>query len=94
MIDFDLDRDGGRTVRVRMGGVDAGPLIVYLHGSPSRRLDIDDLDDRSRARGVRLAALDRPGYGGSAFASFGFDSIADDVYAVADHLQAERFMRA
>jgi pimeloyl-ACP methyl ester carboxylesterase len=92
MIDRDLARGDGRTVRVRTAGADAGPLIVYLHGSPSSRLDIDDVDDRSRSRGVRLAAFDRPGYGGSTFAPFSFDSIADDVYAVADHAGAETFM--
>lgn len=92
MIDFDLDRDGGRTIRVRTAGADAGPLIVYLHGSPSSRLDIDDLERRSEAHGIRLAAFDRPGYGGSTFAPFDFASIADDVYAVADHMGAETFM--
>jgi len=92
MIDFDLDRGGGRTIRVRTAGADAGPLIVYLHGSPSSRLAIDDLDRRSEARGVRLAAFDRPGFGGSTFAPFDFASIADDAHAVADHLRAETFM--
>ena len=91
MTDIDLKRDGGRTLRVHTAGADAGPLIVYLHGSPSSRLDIVGLDGRSRARGVRVVAFDRPGYGGSSFARFTFASVVDDVYAVADHVDAETF---
>ena len=68
-----------------------GPLIVYLHGSPSSRLDVDYLAARSRRRGARVVGIDRPGYGGSTFVRFDAASIADDVIAVADALGAKQF---
>ncbi len=42
--DNDVDRGDERTVRVRLAGANDGPLVVYMHGSPSSRLDIDYLD--------------------------------------------------
>jgi pimeloyl-ACP methyl ester carboxylesterase len=90
MDDVDLVRDQGRILRVHAVGADDGPVVVYLHGSPSCRLDVDVLHERSRDRGVRLAAFDRPGYGGSSPAPFTFASVADDVAAVVEHLGADR----
>lgn len=92
MADFALDRDSGRSLRVHTVGTDDGPLVIYLHGAPSSRLDVVDLHDRSARRGTRVAAFDRPGYGASTYAPYTFDSVADDVCAVADHLDAERFV--
>ncbi|MEO8461746.1 MAG: alpha/beta hydrolase [Chloroflexota bacterium] len=89
--DIDLKRDDGRTVCVRIAGANNGPLVIYMHGSPSSRLDIDYLDARSARRGVRLAAFDRPGYGGSTLHRFDFASVAADAAAVADHLGAPTF---
>jgi pimeloyl-ACP methyl ester carboxylesterase len=90
-MDIDLEREAGRTIRVHSAGATDGPLIVYLHGAPSSRLDVDDIDDRSRVRGVRLAAIDRPGYGGSTYAPYGFATVAADVCAVADLLEVDTF---
>lgn len=90
MGDIDLMRGQGRTLRVRVVGADDGPPVVYLHGAPSSRLDVDVLHERSRDRGVRVAAFDRPGFGGSSRAPFTFASVADDVAAVLDHLGVDR----
>jgi pimeloyl-ACP methyl ester carboxylesterase len=90
MDDVDLARGRGRTLRVHVVGADDGPLVVYLHGAPSSRLDVDVLHERSRDRGVRVAAFDRPGFGGSVFAPFTFASVADDVAAVVESLGADR----
>lgn len=88
--DVDLDR-GGRTLRVRVAGSERGPLVLYMHGSPSSRLDIDYLHARSAARGVRLAAFDRPGFGGSEFHRFDMHTIVGDAAAIADSLGAREF---
>ena len=90
MHDVDLIREQGRTLRVHIVGADDGPPVVYLHGAPSSRLDVDVLHARSRDRGVRVAALDRPGFGGSPFVPFTFASVADDVAAVVEHLGVDR----
>lgn len=89
--DITVNRPRGRSLSVRLAGADSGPLVLYMHGSPSSRLDVDDLHERSRRRGVRLAAVDRPGYGRSTFEPFTFASIAADAAAVADELGAARF---
>lgn len=90
MHDFTVEREDGRVLQCCAAGADAGAPVVYLHGSPSSRLDIDDLHERSLRRGVQVVSFDRPGYGGSAYTPFTFTSIANDVAAVADHLGADR----
>ncbi len=89
--DITVDRGTGRSLSVRLGGADTDPLVLYMHGSPSSRLDVDDLHARSLRCGVRLAAMDRPGYGRSTFQPFTFATIAADAAAVADELGAARF---
>jgi pimeloyl-ACP methyl ester carboxylesterase len=88
--DIDLPR-GDRGLRARVAGSETGPLVIYHHGSPSSRLDIDYLHERSARRGVRLAAFDRPGFGGSSPQRFDLRSIAADAAALADHLGATEF---
>lgn len=89
--DISIERGGGRSVAVRLAGAAAGPLVIYMHGSPSSRLDVDYLHDRSARRGIRLAGMDRPGYGRSTFERFDFQSVAADAVAVAAHLGAPTF---
>jgi pimeloyl-ACP methyl ester carboxylesterase len=42
-----------------------GAPVVYLHGTPDSRLSRHPDDGLAAAAGVRLLAIDRPGYGGS-----------------------------
>lgn len=63
--DITVERPGGRSLGVQLAGAPAGPLVVYMHGSPSSRVDVDYLHDRSARRGIWLAGIDRPGYGRS-----------------------------
>ena len=89
--DIAVVRPAGRSLGVRLAGAEAGPLVVYMHGSPSSRLDIDYLHERSARRGIRLAGMDRPGYGRSTFDRYDFSTVAADAAAVADQLGAPRF---
>jgi pimeloyl-ACP methyl ester carboxylesterase len=89
--DISIETEGGRMLGVRLAGAPEGPLVVYMHGSPSSRLDIDAVHEPSARRGVTLAGVDRPGYGRSDPIAFTFETIASDVAAVADALGAERF---
>ena len=59
------DVGGGRAISVDDVGDPAGVPILYLHGTPSSRLARPADDERVAALGVRLLAVDRPGYGGS-----------------------------
>jgi pimeloyl-ACP methyl ester carboxylesterase len=56
---------GGRTMTVDDVGDSAGVPVLYLHGTPDSRLARPPDDGLAAAAGVRLLALDRPGYGGS-----------------------------
>ena len=47
-----------------VGDPDGRP-VVFLHGTPDSRLARHPDDSRAAAAGVRLLAVDRPGYGGS-----------------------------
>jgi pimeloyl-ACP methyl ester carboxylesterase len=75
-------------------GEPAGVPLLYLHGTPDSRL-ARPADDGPAARvGVRLLALDRPGYGGSdalpADGSAWTGPLARDVAVIFDELQLER----
>ena len=68
------------------GGAPDGVPIFFLHGCPDTRHAAYAGDAAARRTGVRLIAVNRPGYGTSdAYASTQL-SVADDVVAVADQL--------
>jgi pimeloyl-ACP methyl ester carboxylesterase len=74
-------------------GTSDGPVVIYCHGAPTSRLDLVGFDESFRSLGVRVVSPDRPGYGGSsAQPGRGFDDWPHDVMALADHLDAERFV--
>jgi pimeloyl-ACP methyl ester carboxylesterase len=56
---------GGRTLALDDVGDPAGAPVLYLHGTPDSRLARHPDDGLAAAAGVRLLAVDRPGYGGS-----------------------------
>jgi pimeloyl-ACP methyl ester carboxylesterase len=89
--DLTIETDGGRRLGVRLAGAPDGPLVVYMHGSPSSRLDVDYMHERSERRGIQLVGIDRPGYGLSEPMAFTFTSVARDVGAVADALGSPEF---
>ena len=90
MTETDLAR-GDRTLRVRDAGDPEGRPVLYCHATPGSRLDMSFADDLATRLGVRLVSFDRPGYGGSSSAPFGFVSVAHDAAAVADSLGIDRF---
>jgi pimeloyl-ACP methyl ester carboxylesterase len=68
-----------------------GVPVLYLHGTPDSRLSRHPDDGLATAAGVRLLALDRPGYGGSdplpAGTGDGWPAVAAaDTHAVLDAL--------
>lgn len=82
----------GRTLAYHEEG--AGVPVVAMHGMGSSRLTW--LGKRPLSEfcpGVRLIAVDRPGYGGSSNPPFGYSytTFAEDVAELADALQLPRF---
>lgn len=73
------------------GNVDGLP-VVALHGTPGSRFMFALTDEGARARGLRIIAPERPGYGLSD--AHHFDTLAEtaqDVEAIADALGIGRF---
>jgi pimeloyl-ACP methyl ester carboxylesterase len=60
-----VELDGGRLLAADDVGDADGTPVLYLHGAPDCRLARHPDDGIAAAAGVRLVAVDRPGYGGS-----------------------------
>jgi pimeloyl-ACP methyl ester carboxylesterase len=73
------------------GGAPDGVPVFFLHGCPDTRHAAYAGDAAARRTGVRLVAVNRPGYGTSdAYASTHL-SVAEDVAGVADQLGIDSF---
>lgn len=81
----------GRVLAVDDVGDPDGTPVLYLHGTPDSRLSRHPDDALTRAEGVRLLAVDRPGIGRSTPApGRTLGSVADDLAAVAAALGVAR----
>jgi pimeloyl-ACP methyl ester carboxylesterase len=81
----------GRTLRCAEYGDPSGTPLLYLHGTGSSRLEGPTLDGAARARGVRVIAPDRPGFGASdPNPSATLSSWADDACSLLDALAVDR----
>src|SRR3954470_432261 len=82
----------GRTLAYDDVGDRSGFPVVFLHGCPDCRLARHPDDGIAADAGVRLIAVDRPGYGRSdADPASTESSQADDIVALADALGIDRF---
>ena len=87
-----IELPGERRLAYADHGDPAGTPILYFHGVPGSRLDASLLEDTYRELGVRLVAVDRPGFGASTHQKG--RRLLDwprDVTALADALGLERF---
>ena len=76
----------GRRAQYWLCGADDGPLVAFLHGCPDTRHAAMTGDSAARDAGVRVLAVNRPGYGRSDLHASTQTSVAADLMAVADHL--------
>jgi pimeloyl-ACP methyl ester carboxylesterase len=91
--EHDVPTLDGRQLRVLEGGALDGPAVVVHHGTPSGRLLHRPWVEDAAARGLRLVAFDRPGYGGSSpKPGRTVADVADDVATILDDLGVERFV--
>jgi pimeloyl-ACP methyl ester carboxylesterase len=83
--------DGRRLACLELGDP-AGPPVLYFHGYPGSRLEARVAAPAAAQLGLRLLAVDRPGFGQSTFqAGRSIGGWAADVAALADRLGLERF---
>lgn len=80
----------GRTLGFDDVGDPDGTPVLFVHGTPDSRRARHPDDGVASALGVRLVAVDRPGFGLSTPHRTGtVGSFADDAVALADHLGIE-----
>jgi pimeloyl-ACP methyl ester carboxylesterase len=80
----------GRVLAFDDVGDPEGDLVVYLHGAPDCRLARHPSDALAASLGVRLVAVDRPGYGRSTPAvDPTFASVAGDIGHLLDAIGAQ-----
>ncbi|MEM8767140.1 MAG: alpha/beta fold hydrolase [Pseudomonadota bacterium] len=80
----------GRRLAYRTYGNPQGRPVVYLHETLGCSILPPETDELASACGLYLMAPERPGFGFSDVdADFSFDSVADDIVALMDHLRIE-----
>jgi pimeloyl-ACP methyl ester carboxylesterase/DNA-binding CsgD family transcriptional regulator len=80
--------EDGRRIAYRTYGDSMGEPVVYLHETLGSSRLPPGTDDAARERGLYLIAWERPGCGFSdPNAGFTFDSVAQDLCALLDHLR-------
>jgi pimeloyl-ACP methyl ester carboxylesterase len=83
---------GGRRIGYAEYGDPDGLPVIALHGTPGCRFMFALTDEAAAARGLRLIAPERPGYGLSDAHHVGtLAETAGDVKAIADALSLDRF---
>lgn len=87
-----LELRGGRRLGFAEYGRPDGEPCFYFHGHPGSRFEAEVAHEVAAGAGIRVLALDRPGYGRSDFEpNRTILSWSRDVEAVADQLRLERF---
>lgn len=82
----------GRVLACLELGDPAGPAVLYFHGYPGSRLEARVAAPAARRLGLRLLAVDRPGFGQSTFQpGRSIGAWAADVHALAERLGVQRF---
>lgn len=82
----------GRLLGYAIYGDPEGRPVFYFHGFPGSRLEAQLADPVATRMGIRLIALDRPGYGLSDFKpGRTISEWPDDVIRIADALEINRF---
>lgn len=91
--DLRVELPDGTVVGYAEAGDPAGPPVMYLHGTPSSRLEVDLPGIREAAveLGLRVLAPDRPGIGLSTFCHYTITDYPRLVRSLADALGLGRF---
>lgn len=86
-----IELPDGRLLQYWDGGDPHGEPVMFLPGCPDSRRVAFPADQLARRAGVRLVAVNRPGYGTSTATPSDHLSVADDVSTLADRLGLAQF---
>lgn len=91
--DLRIELPGGIQVGYSEAGDPTGPPVIYLHGTPSSRLEIGlpGISEAADGLGLRVLAPDRPGIGLSPFRRYTVADYPQLVLSLADALALDRF---
>src|SRR4051812_5080461 len=85
----------GRVLHYEVTGADAGPVLIYHHGTPGSGRPMRGMSRVAAAHGARLVFYSRAGYSASTRnAGRRVADVVGDIEQLMDHLGAERFMVA
>lgn len=80
----------GRSLALDDVGDPGGPAVIYIHGTPDSRIARHPDDSLATALGIRLIAIDRPGFGWSPPHDAATPStFGDDLGTVAEQLDLD-----
>ena len=102
MVLNDLDWPGDRQIfalpsgdllsYARLGRIkDAGQVWILFHGTPCSRLGWSGVHRYAESHGIRVLAMDRPGYGHSTIHYRGILGFVEDVHHLVDYLRIPEF---
>jgi pimeloyl-ACP methyl ester carboxylesterase len=87
----DISTHDGRTLHVVEAACHGGVPVLMHHGTPSAGIPFAQHVRDADAKGIRLLAYDRPGYGQSTrHPGYSMADTADDVRSIADALGLDR----
>lgn len=91
--DLRVELPDGTMIGYAEAGDPAGPPVMYLHGSPSSRLEVGlpGIREAAEGLGLRVLAPDRPGIGLSTYRRYSIADYPRLVRSVADALGLGRF---
>lgn len=81
-----IELSDGRRLDFRVSGPEAGPVLVFHHGTPGSGRGYRTVEVSSHERGLRVVWMSRPGYGGSS--RHARRSVVDIVSDTAELLEA------
>jgi pimeloyl-ACP methyl ester carboxylesterase len=92
-MDLTVRSSGGRVIGAADYGPPAATAVLWCHGGPGSRFEPRWLQHEAAEAGLRIVAIDRPGYGlSSPRPGRTIADVVPDLLQVADHLGIEEFL--
>jgi pimeloyl-ACP methyl ester carboxylesterase len=77
--EFDIKLTRNTMLSCMWAGDKNGYPLIYLHGTPGSKREIEYLEGEAKKKGLKLIAFDRPGFGESEFYAYSPRSLCKDI---------------